>query len=66
MDLVKFHCQLFRSYVNNSLASKEPFQIVTVTATTVLTAVWFYEFVFEGNEGGCTEVVFIQKIYVMI
>lgn len=51
MDLIKFHYQLLRSSVNNSLASKEPFQLVTITATSVLATVWLYEYAFDGNEG---------------
>lgn len=51
MDVIKFHYQLLKASVNNSLATKEPFQVVTVTATSVLATVWLYEYIFDGNEG---------------
>lgn len=30
--------------INTVFANREPWQIATITATTVLTAVWFWEF----------------------
>lgn len=53
MDVIKAPFYYARSAVNSSFASKEPWQIVTTTTVTVLTLVWLYEVIFEGDESMC-------------
>lgn len=36
-----------KEFINNYFQGKEPWQIVTVTSTTVLTTVWLWNFVFQ-------------------
>ncbi|XP_060525909.1 sphingosine-1-phosphate lyase [Cylas formicarius] len=43
-DIVKFHLNLFKSSLNNAFSGKEPWQIVTLTTSSVLFAVWLYDF----------------------
>lgn len=40
-------------FVNECLKDKEPWQIVTVTASTVLAGVWTYQFLFHPQESKC-------------
>jgi len=39
--------EFIRGFVNNSCSKMEPWQIVSITATTVLTGVWFWDFLFQ-------------------
>lgn len=68
MNIIKYHYELLRTSVNNSLATKEPFQLITITATSVLATVWFYEFIFEGNEGKLLymDIIFYNKTFIVI
>ncbi|XP_015439311.1 PREDICTED: sphingosine-1-phosphate lyase [Dufourea novaeangliae] len=36
-----------KEFVNNSFQGKEPWQIVTITSTTILTTIWLWNFVFQ-------------------
>lgn len=38
-----------KEFINNSFQGKEPWQIVTITSTTVLTSVWLWNFVFQDE-----------------
>ena len=38
-----------RGVVNNTFKEKEPWLIVTVTTTTVLGAVWIWNFIFQDE-----------------
>lgn len=44
---LKVGADSIRLIINNSCSKLEPWQIVTVTATTVLAGVWFWEFLFQ-------------------
>ncbi|XP_059611916.1 sphingosine-1-phosphate lyase [Phlebotomus argentipes] len=50
MDLVRDTGKLVADRVNFALQSREPWQIVVITTTTVLSGVWLYEF-FSQEEG---------------
>lgn len=47
MEIFKVGADSVRIIVNNSCSKLEPWQIVSVTATTVLAGVWFWEFLFQ-------------------
>lgn len=49
MDPIKSSLNTFRIGINGRFASKEPWQIITITASTVLLSVWFYEFIFQDE-----------------
>lgn len=49
MDSVQLPLTTFKNLVNKQFASKEPWQIVTITTSTVLLSVWFYEFLFQDE-----------------
>lgn len=49
MEHIKLPINTFRSVINNGFAGKEPWQIVTVTTSTVLLTVWLWEFL-QHNE----------------
>lgn len=67
MDLIKSPYHLLQSSVNNAFASKEPFHLITITATSVLATVWFYEYIFEGNEGNIKNlIIYLYFIYFFI
>lgn len=36
--------------VNKSFTGKEPWQIVTITTSSVLVTLWFYDFLFSHND----------------
>ncbi|XP_078053141.1 sphingosine-1-phosphate lyase [Augochlora pura] len=40
---------IFKEYVNNSFQGKEPWQVATITTTTVLTSIWLWNFVFQDE-----------------
>ncbi|XP_046738089.1 sphingosine-1-phosphate lyase [Diprion similis] len=42
--------ELFRDLLNSSFKDKEPWQIVTITTTTVLATVWLWEYCFDDDE----------------
>ncbi|XP_049837080.1 sphingosine-1-phosphate lyase isoform X3 [Schistocerca gregaria] len=41
----KLAVETLKSFVNNSLSNKEPWQIVTMTTGAVLATVWFFDFI---------------------
>ncbi|CAH1982781.1 unnamed protein product [Acanthoscelides obtectus] len=45
MDLVKQPLNFFKGTINNQFSGKEPWQIVTITTSTVLITIWLYELV---------------------
>lgn len=49
MDIFKHPLSSLKVVVNNSFDGKEPWQIVTITTTTVLFGVWFYDFLFQDE-----------------
>ncbi|XP_067011036.1 sphingosine-1-phosphate lyase [Anabrus simplex] len=49
MDPVRLYAYNLRLFVNGYFSNKDPFQIVTITATTVLAGVWLWEFVFQDE-----------------
>lgn len=42
-----------QGYVNRSLSHKEPWQIVTITTTAVLTSVWLWNFISQDESKLC-------------
>lgn len=46
--------QHIKGGINRSFAGKEPWQIITITTSTVLVTVWFYDFLFLHNESMTT------------
>lgn len=40
----------FKNTLNGAFSNKEPWQIATITASTVLLSVWLYQFLFEDEE----------------
>ncbi|CAH0558557.1 unnamed protein product [Brassicogethes aeneus] len=49
MDLVKFPINSLKLRINTQFCSKEPWQVVTITASTVFLSVWLYEFIFQDE-----------------
>ncbi|KAJ8920412.1 hypothetical protein NQ315_005278 [Exocentrus adspersus] len=50
MDLLKHPLGALKHFINDSFKEKEPWQIVTITTTTVFLGVWLYEFIFLEDE----------------
>lgn len=49
MNIITSPLYTFRTTLNSQFAAKEPWQIVTITASTVLFTVWLYEFIFQDE-----------------
>ncbi|KAB0800592.1 hypothetical protein PPYR_06332 [Photinus pyralis] len=49
MEFVSLPVTALKNVVNNHFSSKEPWQIVTITTSTVLLSVWIYEFIFQDE-----------------
>ncbi|KAJ8961993.1 hypothetical protein NQ314_005775 [Rhamnusium bicolor] len=49
MDIVKYPFSSLRVGINNGFSGKEPWQIVTITTSTVLLTIWFYNFLFQDE-----------------
>lgn len=49
MDLIILPLNTLKTIVNNQFASKEPWQIVSITTSTILLSVWFYDFLFKDE-----------------
>ncbi|KAF5299206.1 hypothetical protein FQA39_LY02379 [Lamprigera yunnana] len=49
MDLIKLPLTTLKTGINYHFASKEPWQIVTITTTTVLLSIWIYDFIFQSE-----------------
>ncbi|KAF2904404.1 hypothetical protein ILUMI_01769 [Ignelater luminosus] len=49
MDLIKTPVNNIRIGINARFASKEPWQIIAITTSTVLFSVWLYEFIFDDE-----------------
>ncbi|KAF5307262.1 hypothetical protein FQR65_LT06978 [Abscondita terminalis] len=47
MDLITTPFNIFKSTINNQFATKEPWQIVTITTSTILLSAWIYDFIFK-------------------
>lgn len=47
--------QLAKGGINKCFVGKEPWQIVTITTSTVLIFIWCYDTVFVQNESKITE-----------
>lgn len=52
MDNIGNPLQLISRQINSIFANREPWQIATITATTVLTTVWIWEFL-NQDESKC-------------
>lgn len=48
-SIVKPTLNSIRKGINSPFTSKEPWQIVTITTTTVLACVWFYNILFQNE-----------------
>lgn len=44
MDIVKLHLDIVKNHVNIAFNGKEPWQIVSITTSSVLFLVWLYDF----------------------
>lgn len=51
MDYVRETLKLAKQGTNSAFQGKEPWQIVAITTTSVLSTVWLYEFLFTKDEG---------------
>lgn len=49
MEFVSLPVTTLKNVINNQFSSKEPWQIVTITTSTVLVSVWIYEFIFQDE-----------------
>nr|CAH7728754.1 unnamed protein product [Callosobruchus chinensis] len=49
MDLIKQPLNFFKGTINNQFSGKEPWQIVTITTSTILITVWLYELVHQDE-----------------
>lgn len=49
MDSLKLPLNVFRNVINNGFADKEPWQIVTITTSTVIFTIWLWEFIQEES-----------------
>ncbi|XP_018320081.1 sphingosine-1-phosphate lyase [Agrilus planipennis] len=47
MAIITAPFEIVKTGINNAFVSKEPWQIVTITTSTVLLSVWLYEFIFQ-------------------
>lgn len=50
MDIIKHPINSLKVVINDGFSGKEPWQIVTITTTTIFFGVWFYEFLFQDEE----------------
>jgi len=50
MDRLQVPVHFFKNSLNTAFANKEPWQIATITATSVLFSVWIYDILFDGTE----------------
>lgn len=62
MDTVKSLINSARFGVNGLFVDKEPWQIVTITTSSVLLSIWFFEFIFQ-EESKPTLIVSKQHNY---
>jgi len=49
MDLVKNGILLSKNSVNNLFGQREPWQVATITASSVLTSIWLWNFLFQDE-----------------
>nr|CAI5868717.1 unnamed protein product [Callosobruchus analis] len=49
MDLIRQPLNFFKGTINNHFSGKEPWQIVTITTSTVLITVWLYELIHQDE-----------------
>ncbi|XP_018579185.1 sphingosine-1-phosphate lyase [Anoplophora glabripennis] len=49
MDIIRHPVSSLKFVINDSFNGKEPWQIVTITTTTIFLGVWFYDFLFQDE-----------------
>lgn len=54
-------CGSLKEFVNNSFQGKEPWQIVTITSTTLLTTIWLWNFIFQDE----SKIVSISYVHII-
>lgn len=49
MDIIRHPVSSLKLVINDTFHGKEPWQIVTITTTTIFLGVWFYDFLFQDE-----------------
>ena len=49
MNIYSLGINNMKQLINNYFVAKEPWQIVTITSTTILTSVWLWNFIFQDE-----------------
>lgn len=61
MELINNGLSLTKATVNNLFGQCEPWQIASITASTIVSSIWLWNFVFQ-DESKCSVVKIIMKL----
>lgn len=67
MDLVSLPVRSLKAAINSNFADKEPWQIVTITTSSVLASVWLWDFLCQDeSKFDTTFLNYVNRSYLVV